>query len=115
MSQRTPRGGCDGGDDRQRFRAHRFCEGEECPSPPSLIARMQIHTQAIPTMAPSIPNAASSFLSFVNASPTPFHVVHTATKLLSQAGFVKLSEKDDFAAKFKNGELVKGGKYYYTR
>jgi aspartyl aminopeptidase len=64
---------------------------------------------------PSVPQAASNFLSFVNASPTPFHVVQTASKLLSQAGFAKLSERDDFVAKHKAGKLIRGGKYFYTR
>ncbi len=63
----------------------------------------------------TIPNTAAGFLSFVNKSPTPFHVVATASELLTKAGFAKISERDDFAAKLKEGELVKGGKYFYTR
>jgi aspartyl aminopeptidase len=36
------------------------------------------------------PEAASRFLGFVNASPTPFHAVHNAALLLEKAGFRKV-------------------------
>lgn len=35
--------------------------------------------------------AATRFLSFVNASPTPFHAVYNASKILEKAGFRKVS------------------------
>ncbi|KAL5527455.1 hypothetical protein ACEPAG_6246 [Sanghuangporus baumii] len=54
------------------------------------------------------PQAASDFVSFVNASPTPFHAVHNASEILEQAGFVKILEGDKW-------ELKSGGKYYFTR
>ena len=38
---------------------------------------------------PTAPQAASDFVSFVNASPTPFHAVRNASQMLDQAGFVK--------------------------
>ena len=72
------------------------------------------------------PEAASRFVQFVNASPTPFHAVHNAALRLEKAGFAKVSfrssalylssqplqirEKDDWEANLKGG-----GKYYFTR
>jgi aspartyl aminopeptidase len=38
------------------------------------------------------PQAALRFLSFLNASPTPFHAVHNAIVRLEKAGFQKLLE-----------------------
>jgi aspartyl aminopeptidase len=36
------------------------------------------------------PEAATRFIKFVNASPTPFHAVHNATLRLEKAGFLKV-------------------------
>lgn len=36
------------------------------------------------------PAAAQKFLTFVNASPTPFHAVRNASVRLEKAGFVKV-------------------------
>ncbi|KAI8817162.1 peptidase M18 [Fimicolochytrium jonesii] len=54
--------------------------------------------------------SATSFLDFVNASPSPFHAVETATSQLKAAGFVEIHERDAWA-----GKLQKGGKYFFTR
>ncbi|KZT24430.1 peptidase M18, aminopeptidase I [Neolentinus lepideus HHB14362 ss-1] len=62
----------------------------------------------IPVTAAS--EAASRFLNFVNASPTPFHAVHNAAIRLEKAGFRKIREKDDWEK-----DLKAGGKYYFTR
>lgn len=51
---------------------------------------------------------ALDFVDFVNASPSPFHVVHEASRRLEIAGFQKISEKDEW-------KLKKKGKYYFTR
>ncbi|EIN10728.1 aspartyl aminopeptidase [Punctularia strigosozonata HHB-11173 SS5] len=56
------------------------------------------------------PEAATKFLSFVNASPTPFHAIHNASVRLENAGFRKIKEKDDWEK-----DLTEGGKYYFTR
>lgn len=53
----------------------------------------------------------SSYLSFVNSSPTPFHVTSTAISLLTSAGFERISETTGFSTQ----SLQPGGKYYYTR
>ena len=39
---------------------------------------------------PSSPEAATRFIKFVNASPTPFHAVHNAALRLEKAGFQKV-------------------------
>jgi aspartyl aminopeptidase len=56
------------------------------------------------------PEAAHRFLSFVNASPTPFHAVHNAIVRLEKAGFQKILEKDTWEESLKPG-----GKYYFSR
>ncbi|KAL3463095.1 peptidase [Aspergillus heterothallicus] len=53
---------------------------------------------------------ALDFLSFVNASPTPFHAVLSAKNLLASAGFQEIKEKDSWAS-----TCHPGGKYYLTR
>ncbi|OJJ60794.1 hypothetical protein ASPSYDRAFT_87371 [Aspergillus sydowii CBS 593.65] len=53
---------------------------------------------------------ALDFLSFVNASPTPFHAVNSAKSLLANAGFQEIKEKDSWASTCRPG-----GKYYLTR
>ncbi|KAJ3075629.1 hypothetical protein HDU98_003925 [Podochytrium sp. JEL0797] len=52
--------------------------------------------------------AASDFVQFVRASPSPFHAVAEARKRLVGAGFKGISEKDAF-------DIKKGGKYFFTR
>ena len=54
--------------------------------------------------------AAEDFLSFVNASPTPFHAVRSARKKLEAAGFQYIKERDPWSSSLKPG-----GKYYLTR
>lgn len=73
------------------------------------------------------PEAATRFLTFVNASPTPFHAVAVAGLKLETAGFIKvrvnsratsiqsltrfqIKEKDEWEKNIKPG-----GKYYFTR
>ncbi|THV08659.1 aspartyl aminopeptidase [Dendrothele bispora CBS 962.96] len=56
------------------------------------------------------PEAASRLLSFINASPTPFHATFNAAQRLESAGFRKLKEMDPW-----DKEIKAGGKYYFTR
>lgn len=42
---------------------------------------------------PNAPEAASRFLKFVNASPTPFHAVQNAALRLEKAGFSKVRDR----------------------
>lgn len=53
---------------------------------------------------------AQGFLDFVNASPSPYHVVDTVKKQLVNAGFVEISEHTNWA-----GKLRKNNKYFVTR
>ncbi|KAJ7591171.1 peptidase M18 [Mycena floridula] len=59
---------------------------------------------------PSAPEAATKFLSFVNASPTAYHAVANASARLEKVGFRKLRERDNWES-----ELKAGGKYFFTR
>lgn len=54
--------------------------------------------------------AATEFLSFVNASPSPHHAVQAAKTILQKAGYTEISERSDW-----NGKLQRSGKYYLTR
>lgn len=49
------------------------------------------------------------FLRFVDASPSPFHAVESAIRLLEIAGFVRIYEGDSWDS------LTRGGKYFFTR
>ena len=60
------------------------------------------------TLSSSARKYATDFLSFVESSPTPFHAVHSAKAMLSAAGFIELSERDNWAS------LVELGKSYFT-
>lgn len=77
---------------------------------------------------PSTEQAATEFLKFVNASPTPFHAVRSTKERLWKAGFkeikvrlpqgtllqlrltVHVQEKESWSS-----TCVPGGKYYLTR
>ena len=56
------------------------------------------------------PAAAKAFVSFVNASPTPFHAVQTAAAMLETAGFKRVDEGSNWDA-----DLKPGSKVFYTR
>ena len=81
---------------------------------------------------PATPEAATRFLAFVNASPTPFHAVQNASTRLEKAGFLKVKKKKVllvlphvFSSHRSHDQIretdsweknVKpGGKYYFTR
>jgi aspartyl aminopeptidase len=52
----------------------------------------------------------SEFLSFANASPSPFHAVRECKGRLFAAGYREIFERESW-----DGELEHGGKYFYTR
>ena len=78
---------------------------------------------------PASPEAATRFLKFVNASPTPFHAVQNASVRLEKAGFLKvqslLSSKSQRFFTSSHDQIREtdsweknikpGGKYYFTR
>eukprot|EP01018_Ginkgo_biloba_P033117 Gb_00805 [translate_table: standard] len=51
---------------------------------------------------------ASDFVEFLNAAPTAFHAVDEAKRRLKEAGYVQISEREDWT-------LTPGGKYFFTR
>jgi len=53
---------------------------------------------------------AQRFLQYVDQSPSPFHAVEEAVKILAGSGYSKLREDEPWMATVKPG-----GKYYYTR
>ena len=61
------------------------------------------------------------FLSFVNAGPSPFHVVHESCRRLTEAGFTQIWESESWtstdgkASGGKARQLKRGGKYFFTR
>ena len=59
---------------------------------------------ALPPMAP-----ARDLVSFIDASPSPFHAVAEATRRLEAAGFARLRERD------AEWRVAPGGKYFVTR
>jgi aspartyl aminopeptidase len=65
----------------------------------------------IATSMPSKYAAAQRFISFVNASPTPFHAVKSAVARLEKSGFTRLLETEsDWDSALKGG-----GRFYITR
>lgn len=56
---------------------------------------------------------ARDAMAFIDASPDPFHAVHSAVEQLKAVGFVEWKDDEDD----ENNEtvLVPGGKYYFTR
>ncbi|KAJ4466489.1 aspartyl aminopeptidase [Lentinula aciculospora] len=61
-------------------------------------------------LSSTVPEAANRLLSFVNASPTPFHAVQTTVQRLEKVGFNKLKESESWDKAVKPG-----GKYFFTR
>ena len=55
---------------------------------------------------------ATDLISFIDSTPTPFHLVETSESLLLQSGFSKLDEKELWGL---NKMIVPGGKYFYHR
>jgi len=53
---------------------------------------------------------ATGLIDFIDASPTPFHMVEKAATMLTGAGFTKLDERQSWS-----GNIVAGGKYFYSR
>ncbi|KAJ6515987.1 aspartyl aminopeptidase [Mycena sanguinolenta] len=69
-----------------------------------------MHLMSTSMHGPHTTEAAHRFLSFINASPTPFHAVHNSIVRLEKAGFQKVLEKDAWEETLKPG-----GKYYFSR
>jgi aspartyl aminopeptidase len=64
----------------------------------------------MPPLTASQRGYANELISFIQSSPTPFHAVSTAKKILTKAGFQELPEGEPWADKVQRGE-----KYFVTR
>lgn len=53
-------------------------------------------------------NVCKELLNFISSSPTAFHAIKSASEMLNENGFTKLSEGNSW-------NLIPGGKYYVTR
>lgn len=53
---------------------------------------------------------AEAAMSYIDASPDPFHAVQTSVDLLKQVGFQELTDTDVY-----RGTLQAGGKYFFTK
>ncbi|KIW02677.1 uncharacterized protein PV09_06114 [Verruconis gallopava] len=81
------------------------------PAIPRRAAPAAAYYVGIRTMASNAHlKAAEDFLTFVNASPTPFHAVRSAKQKLEAAGFKAIRERDSWSSTLKPG-----GRYYLTR
>lgn len=56
----------------------------------------------------AVRKAVQGLLTFINASPTPYHATMEAGVRLEKAGFHKLNEGDEW-------NITPGGRYYFTR
>eukprot|EP00741_Cyanophora_paradoxa_P021360 tig00021350_g20619.t1 len=61
-------------------------------------------------MSAPTPALAAEAVQFLNGSPSPYHAVEQARQMFEKAGFVRINEHKSW-----NGELKRGGRYYYTR
>ena len=55
-----------------------------------------------------VPTAANELVEFINESWTSYHATATTSRMLAAAGFVQLSERDEWS-------IAPGGKYFFTR
>lgn len=58
---------------------------------------------------------AQKCIDFIDSSPTPFHLVATASAKLKGLGYTELFETDVWAGPDKTATIVAGGKYFYSR
>jgi aspartyl aminopeptidase len=68
-------------------------------SSPSVLA------SAVPS---DVPSAAEELVDYLNNSWTSFHATAESARMLTEAGFTRLSERDEWA-------LKPGGRYFFTR
>ena len=77
----------------------------------SLPKRLQTrHSLKDPLQLQDEADRVKRFMTFIDKSPEPFHVVQTVSDQLSSLGFTHIDEETIWKTILK-----KGGKYYYTR
>ena len=65
--------------------------------------------RVLASVVPSdVPTAAEELVDYLNKSWTSFHATDTSARMLTEAGYTKLSERDEW-------DLKPGGKYFFTR
>lgn len=62
----------------------------------------------MPAIAPAVRQLTEDLLAFIDASPSPWHVVHNTAQRLAAQGFVELHENTRW-------QLERGGRYYVIR
>ena len=62
----------------------------------------------MPVIAPAVRQLTEDLLAFIDASPSPWHAVQSASQRLSAQGFAELKENERW-------NLQRGGRYYVTR
>jgi aspartyl aminopeptidase len=62
----------------------------------------------MPAIAPAVRQLTEDLLAFIDASPSPWHVVHSTSQRLNAQGFSELKENERW-------NLQRGGRYYVTR
>ena len=62
----------------------------------------------MPAIAPAVRQLTEDLLAFIDASPSPWHVVHNTVQRLNAQGFTELPETERW-------QLKAGGRYYVTR
>ena len=103
--------------------AARTAKRDPCPWRPSSILELQsperttmtarfasspANRDLLSTSSSRVPPAAQEMVEFINNSWTSYHATATTARKLEAAGFVRLSERDEW-------NLVPGGKYFFTR
>ena len=65
----------------------------------------RVLASAVPS---DVPSAAEELVDYLNNSWTSFHATAESARMLTEAGFTRLSERDEWA-------LKPGGRYFFTR
>ena len=62
----------------------------------------------MPIIAPAVRQLTEDLLAFIDASPSPWHAVHSSSQRLAAQGFTELQENERW-------NLQRGGRYYVIR
>ena len=68
----------------------------------------QLRSMALDATCEATQDKAREFKAYIDATPTPFHLVSETAARLNEAGFVEVPEHARW-------NLARGGKYYYSR
>lgn len=65
-----------------------------------------------PASAQAVETLAKDFKTYIDQTPTPYHLCEQSIKLLAASGFKELKESEPWC---KTNAIQPGGRYYYTR